>query len=243
VKNSTFLLLHGAWHDSTCWRLVIPLLQAQGHTVITPDLPGHGASSLPPARATLKAYTRSIVDLLQQLDSPVTLVGHSMAGMVITEVAAKLPHKLARLVYLCAYLPKPGDSVFALIARNRGHEPLAPIELAMEMSADKRTCSVNADDIVPLFYSDTATALAQTAQQRFAVQGSLPLAATVQYDIHTLAAVPRTYLCCLRDKVIPLHHQRRMLASEEAVNVVELNSDHSPFYSCPEQLARALISL
>jgi pimeloyl-ACP methyl ester carboxylesterase len=237
------MLLHGAWHDSQCWRLLTPLLQASGHTVITPDLPGHGASVLPPARATLKAYVQAMVDQLESFAAPVTLVGHSMAGMVITAVAARLPQKIERLIYLCAYLPQPGDSVFSLIARNRGHEPFAAIELAMEMSSDKRTCSVNVDEIVPLFYSDTPAGMAQEARTNFALQGSLPLAAPIQFDPQTLAAVARSYICCTRDKVIPLHHQRRMLAGANDVETHELSSDHSPFYSCPERLASMLLSL
>lgn len=243
LEPSIFILLHGAWHDSSCWRLLVPLLQQHGHSVITPDLPGHGESSLPPARTTLKSYTQSIVELIQQLDHPVILVGHSMAGVVITEVAAKLPERLRHLVYLSAYLPHPQDSVFALIARNRGHEPLIPIELAIEMSPDKRTCSIRQQDIAALFYNDTPADLAQQAVERFAIQGTLPLAQQVNYDPHALAAVPRTYVCCMRDKIIPLHHQRRMLSSWNDIEIRELSSDHSPFFSCPTLLASLLTSL
>lgn len=240
---STFLLLHGAWHDSRCWELLTPLLQAQGHAVIAPDLPGHGSSALAPARATMKAYVQCVLEMLEHTSTKVILVGHSMAGMVITEVATKAAHKIERLVYLCAYLPQPGDSVFALIARNRGHEPLIPIELAMEMSADKRTCFINDADIMRLFYSDTAADLAEQARSRFAVQGSLPLAASVNYDLHKLAALPRTYICCSRDRVIPLHHQRRMLSAHEGIEIKELSTDHSPFFSCPAQLSSLLVEL
>lgn len=242
VKTSTFLLLHGAWHDAQCWRLLIPLLQQRGHRVLAPDLPGHGASPLSPARATAKAYVQAVIELLQALAEPVVLVGHSMAGMVITEVAARAPQHIEQLVYLCAYLPQPGDSVFSLIARNRGHEPLAAIELALEMSNDKRTCTVDSDAIVPLFYPDCPADIAQHALQHFGTQGSLPLAASVQFDPQILAGLPRSYISCLRDKVIPLHHQRRMLAGTEGVQVLELDSGHSPFYSCPERLAGMLIT-
>jgi pimeloyl-ACP methyl ester carboxylesterase len=243
VDTVTFILIHGAWHDARCWELLRPLLEAQGHTVVTPDLPGHGSSELSPARTTLKAYVQAVSELVAASEAPVILLGHSMAGVVITEVAAQLPGKIRQLIYLCAYLPNPGDSVFSLIARNRGHEPLIAIELAIQMSDDKRTCTVEPAAVIPLFCSATPAPLAQLASQRFSVQGSLPLAATVQYAPTALATVAASYICCGKDKVIPPHHQRRMLVAHPTVAVHELASDHSPFYSNATQLAELLLTL
>ena len=234
------ILVHGAWHDARCWQLVTPLIEAAGHRVVALDLPGHGASPLPPARSTLKAYGECVGAAIDAAGEPVILVGHSMAGMVITTVAAAMPQRIKHLVYLCAYLPRSGDSVFDLIARNRGHEPLAAIELALQMSDDKRTCTIAPDSIVPLFYSGTPSAHAEQARQRFGPQGSLPLAAKVDFDAAALAAVPRSYILCAQDRVIPSHHQRRMLAVDPACRVLELASVHSPFYSQPQALAALL---
>ena len=165
-----------------------------------------------------------------------------MAGMIITAVAAARPRQIRHLVYLAAYLPHSGDSVFALIARNRGHEPLTAIELALQMSDDKRTCAIAEEAIVPLFYSGTPPALAEQARQRFSLQGSLPLAHSVDYAPTELETVSRSYVVCLQDRVIPLHHQRRMLAAGPPCHVLELASDHSPFYSQPAALAALLQS-
>ena len=239
----TFVLVHGAWHDARCWQLLVPLLRTHGHRVITPDLPGHGASPLPPARSTLKACVAAVAALVDASATPVVLVGHSMAGVIITELAARIPKQIAHLVYLCAYLPNDGDSVFKLIARNRGHEPMTGIELALTMSDDKRTCTVDAAAVIPLFYSSTPPQLANEAKDRLGVQGSLPLAAEVHYDAAALATVPTSYICCSGDRVIPLHHQRRMLAAHPHMAVRELSSDHSPFLSCPDRLAQVLLEI
>jgi len=236
-----FILVHGAWHDARCWELVAPLLVAAGHRVRTPDLPGHGNSKLPPTRSTLKAYVEHIGAEIDAAGEPVVLIGHSMGGMVVTAVAAAQPHQLLHLVYLCGYLPRNGDSVFALIARNRGHEPLTAIELALQMSDDKRSCHIADDAIVPLFYGEAEPAVAATARQRFAPQGSLPLAAELDYDEAALATVPCSYIVCTRDRVIPAHHQRRMLATAPHCRALELASDHSPFYSHPAALAALLL--
>lgn len=244
MKKHTFILVHGAWHDSRCWALLTPLLQEHGHRVLAPDLPGHGQSTLPPARATLKAYVQTLFELVESCNEPVILLGHSMAGMAVTETAARLPSRIRHLVYLCAYLPLPGDSVFSLIARNRGHEPLSAIELALAMSDDKRTCSIEPDAIVPLFYPEVPAAEAGRLQQRFGLQGSLPLASAAQFDAASLKHTSRHYVCCTRDKVIPLHHQQRMLAAQGGDCKVHLiDADHSPFFSCPATLANLLLAL
>lgn len=235
-----FVLVHGAWHAASCWRLLTPLLRARGFVVHTPDLPGHGANPLPLHKVTLKAYVQALAELLDSIESRVMLVGHSMAGMVVSALVSARPEKIAQQLYLCAYLPRDGESLFDLIALNRGHEPLSAIELAMEMSADKRSCSVAGEQIVPLFYNLASTSLAQEARAAFHDQASLPLAARVNLDLAALAGVPSAYICCVRDRVIPLHHQRRMLARRSCDTLLQIDADHSPFYSCPEQLAALL---
>ena len=243
MSTTTFILVHGAWHDSRCWHDVAELLSTRGHSVLVPDLCGHGQSGVQPSRATLKGYVNQSCQLIEDCAAPVVLVGHSMAGVVITAVAERLPSRIAALVYLCAYLPLPGDSVFALIARNRGHEPLSAIELALEMSDDKRTCTIDSDAIAPLFYSDVDSTRLPALMARFGIQGSLPLAAAVDYDPGRLGKLARHYICCTRDRVIPLHHQQRMLARHDGFHVHMLAADHSPFYSCASALATLLDSI
>lgn len=243
VHASPLLLVHGAWHDQRCWAEVLSLLAARGISVSCPDLPGHGSDALPLSRVTLKQYVAAIVQLLEAAPEPVILVGHSMAGMIITEAACQVPHKVRSLVYLCAYLPLPGQSVFELIALNRGHEPLTPIELALELSNDKRTCTVAADQIIPLFYTDAAVDTAQVLQQRFATQATLPLSAAARFEQSTFSSLDTVYICCTRDKVIPLHHQRRMLARQTCKTLLQIEADHSPFHSCPQQLTELLGAL
>jgi pimeloyl-ACP methyl ester carboxylesterase len=239
---SAFVLVHGAWHSGSCWERVAGLLAAQGFKVITPDLSGHGTSTLPLADVTFKSYVDGIIELLDGVDGAVTLVGHSMAGLVVSEVAARRPDKVARLIYVCAYLPRDGESLFELVALNRSHEPFTAIELAIQMSDDKRTCSIAEDDIVPLFYPLAPPEVAAAAKARFALQATLPLAAKVQLDAANFARVPRTYIACTRDKVIPVHHQHRMLTRQVCDTLLQLDADHSPFHSCPEQLAALLVA-
>jgi pimeloyl-ACP methyl ester carboxylesterase len=240
VSAKTFVLVHGAWHDGSCWDAVSSLLRAQNHHVICPDLPGHGADRTALAKITFKSYVTSLINLLESLADNAILVGHSMSGMVISEVASSIPHKISHLIYISAYLPLQGESVFDLITLNRSHEPFTAIEHSMQMSPDKRACSIEQTSIIPLFYNLTPHALASQAQAAFGTQATLPLAAKVKLDEEALAAIPTTYIACSEDKVIPVHHQRRMLARRTCNTVLQIKTDHSPFYSAPEQLAALL---
>ena len=103
-----FLLIHGSCHGAWCWRDLIPALAALGHGARAIDLPAHGADATPAADATLELYADRI---LAAIDGPVTLVGHSAAGYPITLAAERAPDRIARLVYLCAYVPVPGLSM------------------------------------------------------------------------------------------------------------------------------------
>jgi len=87
---STYLLIHGAWHGGWCWRKVVPLLEAKGHRVLAPDLPGHGNDATPTATVTLKSYTDRICEIASEQNEPAILAGHSMGGIAITQAAERV---------------------------------------------------------------------------------------------------------------------------------------------------------
>ena len=101
---ANFLLIHGACHGAGCWERVTPLLKAAGHSVVAPDLPGHGADTTRVSELSLKRYGEFVSELAAS-NGPVVLVGHSMAGAVISRAAEAVPDQIERLVYLTAYLP------------------------------------------------------------------------------------------------------------------------------------------
>jgi pimeloyl-ACP methyl ester carboxylesterase len=109
----TFVLIHGAWHGAWCWQLLTPLLEARGHQVIAPTLAGMGerASELS-ADITLDTHIDEVVALLdRQRVQNAVLVGHSYAGVVISGVADRVPHRLRRLVFLDAVIVDNGQSL------------------------------------------------------------------------------------------------------------------------------------
>lgn len=97
-SGPALLLLHGIGHDLDTWREIIPAL-ARDHTVIAPDLLGHGRSDKPRADYSVAAYANGMRDLLSVLDiDRATVVGHSLGGGVATQFAYQYPERCERLV-------------------------------------------------------------------------------------------------------------------------------------------------
>jgi pimeloyl-ACP methyl ester carboxylesterase len=105
----TIVLVHGAWADASSWAAVTQHLQDLGYNVVAPANPLEGLST---DSATLS-------DFLQTIPGPIVLVGHSYGGAVITNAATGNANVKA-LVYVDAYIPDQGDTVFGLTAAQPG---------------------------------------------------------------------------------------------------------------------------
>jgi pimeloyl-ACP methyl ester carboxylesterase len=117
----TFVLVHPAWLGGWCWRKVTPLLRARGHEVFTPTLTGLGERShLAKRDIGLETHIQDVVNVLEYEDlSRVILVANSSGGVVITGVADRLPERIARLVYVDAFVPEDGQSLLDIIPPER----------------------------------------------------------------------------------------------------------------------------
>ncbi len=110
---STYVLVHGAWHGSWCWKRVRKALQAHGHEVFTPTLTGLGERShLLSPQVNLETHICDVVNLIRWEElSNVVLCGHSYGGPVVSGVADRVPDRIGALVYLDAFLLDDGRSV------------------------------------------------------------------------------------------------------------------------------------
>jgi pimeloyl-ACP methyl ester carboxylesterase len=111
---ATYLLVHGAWGGGWKFAKVAARLRARGHVVFT--LTGQGERShLAGAAINLTTHVTDILNVIRYEDlSNIVLLGHSYGGMVITAVADAVPEKIAALVYLDAFIPEDGKSLFDL---------------------------------------------------------------------------------------------------------------------------------
>ena len=97
-SGPALLLLHGIGNNCQTWAGVIDRL-AESHTVIAPDLLGHGASDKPRGDYSIAAYANGMRDLLTVLDiERATVVGHSLGGGIALQFAYQFPERCERLV-------------------------------------------------------------------------------------------------------------------------------------------------
>jgi pimeloyl-ACP methyl ester carboxylesterase len=110
---STFVLVHGAWHGSWCWKRVRKALQALGHEVFTPTLTGVADRvHLLSPQVNLDTHITDVVNLIRWEElSDVVLCGHSYGGCVISGVADRIPDRIGALVYLDAFVLQNGQSL------------------------------------------------------------------------------------------------------------------------------------
>lgn len=232
MSEPRLLLVHGSCHGAWCWDRLIPELAARGLQAHAIDLPAHGADRTDPARATLDLYVEAI---LKAIDAPVTLVGHSAAGYPITLAAERAPHLVERLVYVCAYVPRPGMSMIDM-RRAGPRQPLAGIARA---APDGVTYSFDPAHVPELFYHDCPPGAARRASRLLCPEPIAPQATPcgplVQVD-----RVRRHYILCEQDRVIPPEYQAEMAAAFDPRRVTRMNTGHSPFFADPQGLAEIL---
>jgi pimeloyl-ACP methyl ester carboxylesterase len=238
-RVATFLFVHGAWHGAWFWEPILAPLHRGGHQTKAVDLPGHGADPTPLAECTLARYVEQVVEALEALPSQsVILVGHSMGGMVVSEVAERCAERIRWLVYVAAFLPRDGERMVEMMAREPGHAPLAgltPVEggVASRFSPEQARA---------LFYNRTPAALADAAVHRLGPEPVVIRQTPVRLS-DRFAKVPRCYVEAVYDRAIPLTLQRRMQAATPCQRVHTLLSDHSVPWSAPMALAAVLRDL
>jgi pimeloyl-ACP methyl ester carboxylesterase len=230
-------LVHGSWHGAWCWEHVTPLLEQGGHSVLALDLPGAGGTPPPIEETSLELYVEFVRRVVQQQTEPVVLVGHSLGGMVISQVAEDAPESIRRLVYLAAYLPRDGESVRDLEAKEGGDSGATLIH-----DDERQLTSISPESARLTLYEDCSDAVAEAAIRRLIPQADRVDRSPVCLTAGRLGRVPRIYIRTLRDRSIPPELQARMLAATPTPHC-EIDSGHSPFLCKPQELATILTGL
>jgi pimeloyl-ACP methyl ester carboxylesterase len=223
---ATFVLIHGAFSGGWTWCKVIPFLEKAGHTVFAPDMPGHGKNRMTSAQEiTLQTCVDCVIDILDRQVEPAILVGHSMGGMIISQTAEQRPHKIKKLVYVCGFLLKDGES---LLSRGGGHhDPInAPYEKFKEFLCE-----------------DCADADAKWMRALLVPPAGKLAGTAIHVTSKNYGRIPRIYIQCLRDKAIPPPVQKQMYTDTPCERIITMDTSHMPLISAPEELAKNLLSV
>jgi pimeloyl-ACP methyl ester carboxylesterase len=231
---ATFVLVHGAWQGGWVWRELVPRLRARGHQALAPDLPGHGAETTPVTEITLTRYVDALVRLVSAVEEPAILVGHSLGGLV-ARVADLLPDRVRALVYLAAIVPPNGKAISDVMS---GADPdyLATFVWA----DDRRSVRITPEGARKYLYPLAPSAIVNDVLPRLTAEPAAPFAEPLEITRERLASVPGYYIECLRDPIVPLTVQRDMQSNLPIRRTYSIDSDHSPFFSAPDELAAHL---
>lgn len=221
----TFVFVHGAWGGGWAWRQVDSLLTSAGQRVYRPTLTGLGERvHLASADIGLETHVDDVVNVLtyEQLND-VILVGHSYGGMVITGVADRVPERVARLVYIDAFVPDDGESVADLFGA-RGEQILAWVRDGL---------------IVPPWISP------ERPPPYDVPHPARTFTDPVRWRNPAAREVPATYVLTVAagatedDDFLPFAER----AAARGWEVQRLEADHNPQWSAPAELVRRLLAV
>lgn len=238
-----FVLIHGSWHGGWCFDKLATILEARGHTVVAPTLPGMGGTEAEMAAVTLEDWgdfaAQHCRDLKARLGgAPVVLGGHSRGGLVVSTAAERHPDAMDSLAYICAMMLPAG------LSRAEFKEivgPNAPFEAIIQpLYGSVATVIDPLSDAGAVFAQLSPPEDVAAVLPRLLAEPSQPRRQKIMVTPERWGSKPRTYVECTQDRTIPIDSQRKMIAMSPGAQVITLEADHSPYLSAPEALADAL---
>jgi len=233
------VLVHGAWLGAWCWKGVASELRKAGREVVVPELPGHGDDQTPLEKISLDAYVDTVAAALGDHAAKSIVVGHSMAGIVLSFLAERLPARIEKLIYVSAYLLQDGENI-TQVSMAATDSLVGP---NMVPAADWSTIGIKPDGLKEVFAADAPDAVIAELRKRARPEPSGPFNAPVSVTPARFGSVSRFYIKTLNDRAVTPALQDAMLAKTPCDRVVSLSTSHTPFFANPVGLTAKIIDL
>lgn len=236
-----YVLIHGAWQGEWAWLSVAEKLRSEGKEVLTFDLPGSGQDLTLPGNVTLEGYAETIISRASKFSTAgdVTLVGHSMGGAAVTLAAALAPELFSRIMYVCAFAPRTGESVAGLGEESNQLGVTGP---KADINLEDGIATLTPEYIPGTFFNDCRQDKYQHLLQYFRPQ---PLGPIITPLISGAESIPlaRTFIICTQDRAVSPALQHYMAERAGISDIRVLESGHEPFISVPDELVRQLVTI
>lgn len=243
ISKSPVVLVHGSWQSESEWEQIKNNLTAEGYQVSVVNLPGHGEDTTPASQVEFVDYVNTVKAAVNLYNQPVILVGHSLGGAIITQLAAEIPNKIRKLVYVAGYIPVSGKSVLDYAMMDQGsllgpalqHEPAADGTLGL---------SNPAADLTNIFCQDGTSAQKQLLLNNYRAEPFTPFLYPLDYQLADYnKAGKKYYIYTTEDRAISYPFQQQMVATFGITNTYSMNTGHSPFVSQATEFTNKLIAI
>ncbi|TQC50617.1 alpha/beta fold hydrolase [Rhodococcus sp. WS4] len=239
MTRAHVVLIHGAWAGSWVWDTLLEPLRDNGYEPHPLELPGVG-SWADGARTDLDDVADAAIAHIASLDGPVFLVGHSGGGIVATQVAERIPHRIAGVAYVAGMMLPSGSNFGDLCEDLRLPEPVG-ITAWLQSTPDGSGTLVPPEAAAAVFFHESSAGDAIAAARKLRPQLDTARRMAPTWTPERLGTVPRLYVEATLDRSVPLVTQRAMQARVPGATVVTLASDHAPQLSAREALLTAIV--
>jgi pimeloyl-ACP methyl ester carboxylesterase len=232
---ASVVLAHGAWSSAWAWKKMRPLLQAAGHEFFSPTYTGLGhRAHLARPEIDLSTHVEDVVSVLEFEDlKDVVLLGHSYGGMVATGVADTAPDRIARVIYLDAFAPQDGQSLFDLVG------PKAEANMRAGAAKEGEGWKLPINPMPP----DTAPEDIAWASPRRRPQPIRTFEQKIRLQSRA-APPPRHYIYARKNGPGDVFRQFGTRAkSEVGWTYGEIDASHNPHITCPDVLMGVLADI
>lgn len=230
ARAKTFLLCHGAWSGGWAWKKMHPLMVQAGHRLVAPTYTGLGERAhLANPAIDLETHIQDILNVIAFEDlNDIVLLGHSYGGMVATGVADRARERVTQLIYLDAFVPRDGQSLFDL---NEGGR-----EAMRKAAAAGDGYRIPPNPPPP----DTPQADLDWLNARRVPMPIKCFEARLRLE-HGEPAMPRSYIYCTRIPPGDVFGQfATRVKSEDGWRYFELDASHAPNVTAPQALMAVL---
>lgn len=238
VNYPTYVLVHGAWADESAWGFVRNELAIRANVVVV-NLPAHGADNTYGVNIGLADYVKAVSQAINEQNGKVILVGHSMAGEVISQVAEQIPAKIEKLIYVSAYLPKNGESVIDLSKKDN----TSKIGVNLEFNKDYSLATIKKEALAIAVCDDCPDYMKELLIKYHRAEPTKALndkaALTNKFNM-----VSKYYISTTKDEAVPYALQQQMIKDNGTIKkVYEMNTSHLPFVVNPEAFLKIILSI
>lgn len=238
ARYPTYVLVHGAWADESAWGFVRNEL-AKNANVVVVNLPAHGADNTYGVGIGLKDYVKTVTEVVNAQPGKVILVGHSMAGAIVSQVAENIPVKIKTLIYVAAYLPKNGESVIELSKKDNSSK----VGANLEFNKDYSLATIKKDALADAVCADCPPYMKEALikyHRAEPVKGlNDKVTLTAKY-----ASIPKFYIATTSDQAVPYTLQQQMIKDNGSIKkVFDMNTSHLPFVVQPDKFIGIIRSI